>query len=147
MRWFLLIVAMIGALYLWARHVAVSGDEQTAFDAVEQGNTGLLARELDHGVDVNTSRFMQGQTLLMAAATSGHADAVRELLARGANPDRGNDVGFTPMMTAAARGHTDVVRILVRSGATTRGTSPAGKTAVVMAKDCGHEEVVAVLSP
>ncbi|MFI5381990.1 MAG: ankyrin repeat domain-containing protein [Tepidisphaerales bacterium] len=146
MRWFLMTAVIVAGLYFWARHVAVTGDEQTAFDAVERGDTGLLVRELDHGVDVNASRLLQGQTLLMAAASAGHADAVRVLLARGADPDRGNSIGFTPAMMAAGQGNTNVVKILVQAGATTRGTSPAGKSAVVIARECGHQEVVAVLS-
>ncbi len=147
MRFFIIICLMIAALYFWARHIATCGAEQAAFEAVEQGDTGSLDRELNHGVDINVSRFIQGQTLLTTAASSGRADVVRELLARGADPDRGNNVGFTPMMLAAGQGHTKVVQVLVQAGATTRGTSPAGKTAAVMARECGHEEVVAVLSP
>lgn len=146
MRWHILIAAIIGGLYLWAGHVAGSGAEEAAFEAAMRGDTRLLVEELDRGVDVNVSSMIQGRTLLMAAAGAGRAETVRGLLARGADPNQSDNIGFTPMMLAAGRGHTDVVVVLMQAGASRSGTSPAGKTAVVMARDSGHEEVVSVLS-
>ena len=56
----------------------------------------------------------EGETALMTAARSGHVDAVKLLIARGAVVDaREHWRGQTALMWAAAEAHSDVVQTLV----------------------------------
>ena len=61
----------------------------------------------------------------MLAAYHGHADTVRALLARGADPDRANDRGQTPLAGAVFKGEIEVVRALVSGGADPAAGGPS----------------------
>ena len=61
--------------------------------------------------------FYVGYTALYMASSKGHIDAVRALLAAGANVDALTSRGATPLWIAAACGHADVVRALLAVGA------------------------------
>ena len=72
----------------------------------------------------------------MLAAYNGHANLVKELLARGADGNRTNDQGQSPLAGAVFKGHDEVVRVLVDGGADPRsGTPTAIQTARMFKKD------------
>ncbi|KAI0141568.1 hypothetical protein GGR57DRAFT_487142 [Xylariaceae sp. FL1272] len=101
-----------------------------------QGGVGILAALLDHrdsegcGLDINYQEVtpfepssmpdMSGQnvwyevslTALHKAAENGNEDAVRFLLARGADVNAKNGHGWTPREVALRHGHKKVARIL-----------------------------------
>jgi outer membrane protein assembly factor BamB len=54
---------------------------------------------------------------LWAAAKSGDAAAVEDLLRRGADPNASYKLGFNALHYAAMRGHTEVLRVLLEHGA------------------------------
>lgn len=54
---------------------------------------------------------------LWAAAKSGDAKSVADLLARGADPNVPYKLGFRALHYAALRGHTEVIRVLLEHGA------------------------------
>ena len=56
-------------------------------------------------------------TPLMEAASAGHTDIVRLLIAHGADVNAQSSSGNTPLMYACAGGHEDVVRVLLEAGA------------------------------
>ena len=58
---------------------------------------------VDAGVPADLTND-RGDSLVMLAAYHGHADAVRALLARGAEADRVNDRGQTPLAGAVFKG-------------------------------------------
>ncbi|KAG0483418.1 hypothetical protein HPP92_011502 [Vanilla planifolia] len=58
-----------------------------------------------------------GWTALHVAAFKGRAEAVRELLERGAEVEAVDDEGYTPLRCALEAGHTEVALLLVGSGA------------------------------
>lgn len=60
-----------------------------------------------------------GHTLLARASTAGHTEAVRTLIARGAELDLRAPEGLSPLQLAVAGGHADVVRALLKAGADT----------------------------
>jgi ankyrin repeat protein len=73
--------------------------------------TWLLARGAPREVkDVN------GCTALYWASEKGHVDAVRALLAAGANVDAA-DSGITPLWVASSCNNTDAMRVLLAAGA------------------------------
>ena len=54
---------------------------------------------------------------LKAAAASGNAQKVKEILAAGGDPNASTAKGFTVLMAAAGNGHADVVALLLAKGA------------------------------
>ena len=63
-------------------------------------------------------RGMKGDcTPLMEAASAGHTDIVRLLIAHGADVNAQSSSGNTPLMYACAGGHEEVVRVLLEAGA------------------------------
>jgi hypothetical protein len=56
-------------------------------------------------------------TALAVAARGGMDALVRELLARGASPDAGGALGYTPLHLAAKHGHASTVKLLLQAGA------------------------------
>jgi ankyrin repeat protein len=71
----------------------------------------------------------------MLAAYHGHADAVRALLARGAEGDRVNDRGQTPLAGAVFKGEAEVIKVLLEAGADpAAGTPSAVDTARMFGK-------------
>ncbi|MEU6105313.1 ankyrin repeat domain-containing protein [Streptomyces flaveolus] len=104
------------------------------FDLARQGRTEELVAYVDAGVPANLTND-RGDSLVMLAAYHGHADAVRELLTRGADVDRVNDRGQTPLAGAAFKGETDVARALLAAGADpAAGTPSAVDTARMFAR-------------
>lgn len=87
-------------------------------NVVEAAGLGLSA-EVAQMVAVATAD--ERQAALSMAAQHGHGEAVRLLLASGADPDRYNPDGFhahtTPLHQAVWAGHQDVVAILLNAGA------------------------------
>lgn len=112
------------------------------FDAARQGDSGTLVRYLDAGVPFALTNTA-GDSLLMLAAYNGHPAIVRDLLARGAEPDQANDRGQTPLAGAVFKGHTDVVRLLVEAGADADAGTPSARAAAEM---FGRAEIVALLA-
>src|SRR5262245_35542407 len=59
---------------------------------------------------------------LIAAAKRGDAEAVKSLLAKGANVNAKTRYDQTPLMFAAEKGHLEIVRILIEAGADINAT-------------------------
>jgi ankyrin repeat protein len=78
----------------------------------------MIESLLKAGADPNTLATPQGETVLMIAARTGNADAVKALLDHGADPDaRETFRGQTALMWAAAEDHTQVIELLAAHGA------------------------------
>ncbi|MET9256118.1 ankyrin repeat domain-containing protein [Streptomyces sp. NPDC048182] len=108
------------------------------FDWARQGRTGDLVAYVDAGVPADLTND-RGDSLVMLAAYHGHADAVRELLARGAAADRVNDRGQTPLAGAVFKGETEVIRVLLAGGADPAAGTPS---AVDTARMFGRAELL-----
>jgi ankyrin repeat protein len=85
-------------------------------DAAKFGNTGILSRELDDGVDINT-QDADGCTALYYACQQGHIQAVRLLIKKGAISSTRNNDGFHALEIAAAKCHSDITEIILEHGA------------------------------
>ena len=90
-------------------------------DAVTRGDVATVLRWLDEGGDPNdrNDTFDHGASLslLDCAAYSGHAALVSELLARGADPRSGDQLGWTPLHAAARQANPAIVALIADAGA------------------------------
>lgn len=77
-------------------------------------------------------------TVLALAAADGAAEVVREMLARGAEPDRIGDAGFTPLGAAAFNGQIAIIRMLARAGADLHRWGSTGQTPLHLAAMTGR---------
>lgn len=103
----------------------------------------ILRALLQAGANVNTRapRAFQDQTATIAAAAVGNTEAVRALIAAGADVNLGD--GSNALTEAAKGGHADTVRLLLDSGADVQAKDSRGKTALDWAED--HPEVYEML--
>jgi ankyrin repeat protein len=132
------------------RHVADlrSGAEpptpfMQAYDAVEANDRGRLVELLDRHPELVEVRGTNGNDLLGMAED---VDLVRLLLERGADPNRGNDYGWTKLHQAGYGNRRDLAELMLAAGARTDVSARGdGGTPVVMALFWGHREVVDLL--
>ncbi|KAF8733223.1 hypothetical protein AX14_004041 [Amanita brunnescens Koide BX004] len=104
------------------------------FDAARNADSPLLLAAIDAGLPVNLTNA-QGNTLLMLAAYSGHAQLAQDLLSRGADPNRMNDRGQSIVAGAVFKGYDEVVGLLMRHGADPRlGKPTAIETAAMFGR-------------
>lgn len=88
-----------------------------------------------------------GLTPLMAGAREGAIDAMRVLLAAGADPNAvdGRSTGWTPLLHAVHKRQTAAVRLLLEHGADPNRTGPGGGTPLIMAADDPNPAIVTLL--
>lgn len=96
------------------------------FDRARQGETQRLSAYIEAGAPVDMTDA-EGNTLLMLAAYHGHAGTVRELAAKGANPDALNDRGQSPLAGAVFKQADDVVTALLEAGADPDAGTPSAR--------------------
>jgi ankyrin repeat protein len=105
------------------------------FDFARAGETERLLAYVEHGVPANLTDAT-GNTLLMLAASHGHAETVSALVELGGDPDRTNDRGQSPLAGAIFKGEDDVVAALLAAEADPDvGTPSARATAEMFDRD------------
>ena len=114
-----------------------------AYRAVEAGDRGRLVELLDRLPDLVAQRGTNGNDLLGMA---GDPAIVSLLLERGADPNRGNDYGWTKLHQAGYSNDCELARLMLAAGARTdlfaRGD---GGTPLVAALFWGHREAAELL--
>ena len=132
------------------RHVAAmqSGKEPPtpfvlAYNAIEDNDRQRLGELLDRFPDLVVQRGTNGNDLLGMA---GDLAIDSLLLERGADPNRGNDYGWTKLHNAGYSNDCELARLMLEAGARTdlfaRGD---GGTPLVAALFWGHREVAELL--
>ena len=99
--------------------------------ALRNGNGQEFNRALRGNPRFVNAKGQAGWTPIMYAALYGDADAVRLLLAQGANPNSQNDGGGTALMYAVE--DAEKVRLLLKAGADVNTRSGEGRTALLIA--------------
>jgi ankyrin repeat protein len=142
-----------------------NADGQTALMIVARTNNVAAARLLiGKGANVNRAEQWRQQTPLIWAAAQSQSDMVKELLARGADPNARSIVnawerqvtgepraihrpagGLTPLLYAARQGCLECAKSLVASGAKVDMTDPEGVTPLIMAVSNGRFDTAAFL--
>jgi ankyrin repeat protein len=118
------------------------------WDAAQAGDTVTLSRALAAGAQIDgldTRRSPNGRRASNWAAIGNHVDAIRFLVAHGANVNAANLTGFTPLHHAAENGQAEAAKVLLELGADRRVQNGVGETAADVARRTSHPEVVAVL--
>jgi uncharacterized protein len=118
-----------------------------AFEAATFGDLDRLAVLLAADPDLSELRSGDGFTALHLAAFFGQDDAVRLLLARGADPDaRGTGwMTGTPLNAAASARHATVVALLLEAGADRDAVQRGGWTPLHSAAHNGDARTVELL--
>ena len=85
--------------------------------AVWNGDLEGVQAELDNGVDVDEKDDLWGRTPLHIAAEEGHKEIAELLIAKGADVNAKDSVGFTPLHEAAFYGQNEIAELLIAKGA------------------------------
>ena len=132
------------------RHVEAMGAGQEpptpfvlAYRAVEDNDRQTLVALLDRFPELVAQRGTNGNDLL--GMTADHEIATL-LLDRGADPNRGNDYGWTKLHSAGDGNDCDLARLLLAAGARTDLSARGdGGTPLIAALFWGHREVAELL--
>jgi cytohesin len=101
---------------------------------------------IEHQANINVEDG-NGRIPLDAAAFSGKDEAIKLLIAHGANVNHRNKInGSTILHVAVAGGHAETVRILVAAGAKVDARDSVGQTPLDAARQGGKTEIVAILT-
>lgn len=115
-----------------------------AYRAIEAGDAARLVEQLDRHPELIQARGTNGNDLLGMA---GDLEIVRLLLEQGADPNRGNDYGWTKLHQAAYSNQRQLAELLLDAGASTALSARGdGGTPLIVALFWGHQEVVDLLS-
>ena len=113
--------------------------------ALQQGsNKAFAALMASRTINVE-ARNAQDESPLMMAAIKGNVEAVKALIARGADV---NKTGWAPLHYAASAGtpqHTAIIALLLENHAYIDATSPNGTTPLMMAAHYGSNDAVQLL--
>ena len=131
--------------------------KMTTLAAATFGNDiGTIRQFIEAGVDVNAADAVQGFTPLMNAAQNGNLEAVKLLLAKGANVNAVSrppsqkvkngviNLGQTTALMLAATGPADVVTTLIAAGAEANAAESRGMTALMLAAATDHGDLQTV---
>ncbi|KAI1352971.1 hypothetical protein F5Y01DRAFT_303644 [Xylaria sp. FL0043] len=105
----------------------------------------VLIRQLVHEKSADLEDGDLGQTPLLLAASGGHAEVVKLLLERGADPESEDIHEHTPLLLAAGGGCKEIIQLLLARGANLEARDRYGRTPLSLAAENGGEEAVRLL--
>ncbi len=123
---------------------AVSPEAKELFEALRRGQLSAVRNILDRESKLIRAVDENGSTPLILAAYWAGTTEVKELLARGADPNAKNDSGVAALIPATD--NLDTTRLLVEAGADVNARSDAGDSALIVAgRRAGSAWVLAYL--
>lgn len=130
-----------------AERLAADRTSLDVFEAAALGRTETLARLLSEDPSVAGHWAPDGFTALHLAAFFGHGEAIRLLLAAGADPDAQarNGTGLRPLHSVVAGPEPLLAEALLGAGANPNPQQQGGWTALHSAAKHGNEPLVSML--
>jgi hypothetical protein len=117
--------------------------------AARKGKIEEIGKLLDAGADIETRGgfFSLGQGPLACAVYSGHIEAAKYLLDRGANPEAKDETGDTVLWLAISSKNVDMVKLLLDHGANPQGRCDMHEryTPIELAQHNKDEDMVRLL--
>jgi hypothetical protein len=106
-----------------------------------------VQRFISSGVDINFVAPSGNCTMLHVVAEEGSEEAVRAMIAAGADVNRATicEFGSTPLIIAAQGGFEPVAQALIDAGADVNKANKSGVTPMRVAAQNGHEAVIRAL--
>ncbi len=87
---------------------------------------------LDRGADANVRSQLGRTPLLVAASSTGTAEAIGLLLDKGADVNAADAIGVTPLIAAASVDDTEVAKLLLAKGAEVNAKANVGQSATAL---------------
>jgi hypothetical protein len=114
--------------------------------AVRFGNLAVARKLLDMGVPADELE-RSGLTLLDRAVLGNQVEIARLLIARGADVNHADKIGFTPLLYAASIdfGDSAMIDLLLKSGARADVRTKDGQTALDLARKYKHTHLIGSL--
>jgi ankyrin repeat protein len=126
-----------------------AGDDGTALTgAARAGYPRQVAALIQAGAQVNDPRptvSALASVVFSDDFTDGHLDALRILIAFGADVNATDEQGWTPLMWAARFDEGDAAQVLLDAGADLQMSDASGLTARAVALEHGGDQVLAVI--
>jgi ankyrin repeat protein len=123
---------------------AVVPEAKELFEAIRRGQISAMRSVLDRDPKLISCVDENGSTPLILAAYWAGAAEVKELLARGADPNAKNDSGVAALIPGTD--NFEITRLLVDAGADVNASTEAGDSAlIVAARRAGASRVVRYL--
>jgi len=101
---------------------------QTPLDRAIKSNHMALCELLLKQESEEDAAILDGMSLLHKAAFLGLDEAIRTMLAEGADPNERDQNGETPIHKAAREGHYDATKVLIEYGADVNAVNASGMT-------------------
>src|SRR5262245_32262069 len=128
----------------FAKEHAVTPEAKELFAAIRRGELSTMRSVLDRDPKLIGTVDENGSTPLILAAYWAGAAEVKELLARGADPNAKNDSGVAALIPATD--NLESTRMLLEAGAEVNARTEAGDTAlIVAAQRAGAARIVGYL--
>ena len=96
-------------------------------------------------INVNAVKSRTKETALMIAVEHENTDAVKSLLAAGADPNIAKTKSIHALYLASVEGYTDIVKLLLAAGADVNATNYQNKTALMAASSWLHSDISKLL--
>lgn len=142
------VIATVVVLAASAGSAAAQTPQERLWDSAMQGDTVAMAKALADGAVVDSldiRRNANGRRALNWAAWYDKPDAIRFLLAHGAQVNLANRTGFTALHHAAENGSLSAARALVAAGASPAVYNERGQDPLEVARTRDHLAVAAML--
>jgi ankyrin repeat protein len=136
------LLVLAAGVWVFQRVIPQAGPEAPLAAAAASGTSEELRRELNLHAPDDPDRH--GFTALVWAARMGKANAIRELVHAGADPDRLDEGpnGWTPLLHAVHKNQLESARALIAAGADVNRPAPNGLTPLHLAAAQGEAEIV-----
>ena len=135
---------MFFALFLIVSTVE-GGDIFDLVGLLDRNDTATFQSHVQTLQDANAAREDNNKTILMYACWVGNSEAVKHLIAKGADVNAQDSGGATPLHLAAWKGHTSIALYLLEKGASGQTMSKEGMTPLDIAVMQGNKEIATAI--